>query len=672
MHRSWQVFIVAFWSSLFLNGVAAQEVAGRADVQSLSTRDIHGQEHPASSKERLRVYCFLGVECPIAKFYGVRLQNLQDRYAEHGVSFLAYFSNLHDSEADLRKYAEELQIKMPLIKDWDQKVALHFQAKRTAEVVVVDSRQQIRYRGRIDDQYEPGTKKPSPTVSDLQMAIDQLLAGESVSVSQTTPVGCIISYQRKVDLQSEITYCRTIAPVLQRYCLECHRPGEIGPFSVTEYDEVRGWAEMMLEVVEQKRMPPWHASPDHLPLSNARAFPEKHIEDLRRWIEAGTPYGDPKELPEPPTFLSGWRLPRDPELILTMRDRPFRVPATGTVEYQYFVVDPNLTEERWVSASQVIPGNASVVHHAIVFIRPPDGEEFRGISWLTAYVPGQRATEFPPGYARRVPAGSKLVFQMHYTPTGREELDVTKIGMNFIDEKEVTHEVYTSIGINQDFEIPPGASDFKVAAPVRMLPAEGELLAVIPHMHLRGKSFQLYSNSKSEVTERRKVLLEVPKYDFNWQHTYELVEPLRLDLFESLDFIAAFDNSKSNPFNPNPNEYVMWGDQTWEEMAVAFFEVAVPHVSNALDSLPSQAAMPNEWTDGATAKEMAVEQPSIEVVKYADDFIARFDANRDGVVLREELPRIVRDYGIWSIDLNYDGRVTREELLWAAKERRGR
>ncbi len=479
----------------------AREPSGSSEP-AFSTRDIHGQDHAAAKDEKLRVYCFLGVECPIAKLYGVRLQNLQKQYAGQGVSFLAYFSNRHDSEKDIRKYAAELNITLPLIKDWDQKAARYFGAKRTAEVVVVDGRGRVQYRGRIDDQYEPGTKKPSPTISDLQVAIEQLLAGKMVLVPETVPVGCIIGYEKEVDLHSEVTYCRTIAPMMQKYCLECHRPGEIGPFSVTDYEEVRGWAEMMLEVVEQKRMPPWHATDDHLPLRNARSFPSKHVDELRQWIAAGTPYGDPKELPPMPSFREGWRLPKEPELIVEMGDHAFKIPATGTVEYQYFVVDPKLTEDRWVSAAQVIPGNASVVHHAIVFIRPPDGEEFRGVSWLTAYVPGQRAMEFPPGYARRVPAGSKLVFQMHYTPTGREESDLTKIGMIFLDEKEVTHEVYTAIGINQDFEIPPEVSDHKVAAPVRMLPPNGELLAVIPHMHLRGKAFSYLRIEKQPKRSR--------------------------------------------------------------------------------------------------------------------------------------------------------------------------
>ena len=212
------------------------------------------------------------------------------------------------------------------------------------------------------------------------------------------------------------------------------------------------------------------------------------------------------------------------------------------------------------------------MHHAIVFVRPPDGESFTGIGWLTAYVPGQRATQFPPGFARRIPAGSKFVFQMHYTPNGKAQFDQTKIGLNFIDEASVTHEVFTLAGIDQEFEIPPNVAEHAVDASVSWLPKEGMLLAAMPHMHLRGKSFQVRTRSGDSES----IQLDVPHYDFNWQHTYEWSEPIPLRDIDRLSFTATFDNSVANPFNPNPNEYVMWGDQTWEEMAVAFFEVARP------------------------------------------------------------------------------------------------
>ena len=210
-------------------------------------------------------------------------------------------------------------------------------------------------------------------------------------------------------------------------------------------------------------------------------------------------------------------------------------------------------------------------------MRPPDGVDFAGIGWLTAYVPGQRATIFPPGFARKIPAGSKLVFQMHYTPNGQEQKDTTQIGMTFMDASKVTHEVFTMIGIDQEFEIPPGEANHVVQSTVKRLPQDGVLLAVAPHMHLRGKSFEMVAVAgRNSASEDRRTLLKVPQYDFNWQHTYEFAEPLRFSDLKSLELTTTFDNSKGNPFNPAPEEYVVWGDQTWEEMSVAFLEVAKP------------------------------------------------------------------------------------------------
>src|SRR5581483_5875234 len=203
-----------------------------------------------------------------------------------------------------------------------------------------------------------------------------------------------------------------------------------------------------------------------------------------------------------------------------------------TVEYQYFVVDPHVDEDRWVCAAQVIPGSRATVHHCIVFIRPPDGSDVRGVGYLTGYVPGQRSFTLPTGYARKLPAGSKLVFQMHYTPNGIDQDDLTQIGINFLDESDVTHEVFTLIGINQDFEIPPQTADFAVHSAVEWFPRRAELLAIVPHMHVRGKAFE----ARSRVDGKSHVLLDVPRYDFNWQHVYELSEPLPLKQIEKLEF----------------------------------------------------------------------------------------------------------------------------------------
>jgi len=632
----------------------------------LRFKTLDGQSISLGESKGITVVAFLGNECPVARSYAARLETLSKEYLAKGVRIVGVNSNPHDSEAELQRFTKELSLSFDWIKDSDQAIARRFGATRTAEVVVLDAMHRIAYRGRVDDQFSPGVKRSAPSRPDLQMAIDELIANKSVSVSSTPPVGCLITFQKPATQDTSITFCKTIAPILYENCLECHRTGEIGPFDISNYDEVVGWAEMIVEVIDQKRMPPWHADPSHSSFKNSRQMPPNSIATIREWLAAGMPFGDAKDLPIKPPVVAGWRLPKEPDQIVVMRPQPYPVPANGSVDYQYFVVDPGIKEDKWISAAQVIPGCPEVVHHAIVFIRPPDGENFTGIGWLTAYVPGQRAMEFPAGFARRVPAGSKFVFQMHYTPNGKEQLDQSRIGLNFIDEASVTNEVFTLAGIDQEFEIPPGATKHAVKAIVPRLPKDGILLAAMPHMHLRGKSFQI----QTRKADLESIILDVPHYDFNWQHTYEWSQPIALSGIDQLSFTATFDNSTENPFNPDPKEYVMWGDQTWEEMAVAFFEVARPRTrvkNEATDRSTKEASAAPSTT--AAAQVIA---PDAKAISFADEFLKRFDSNRDSVVITAEVSRIVRDYSFRTLDVNNDGKITRDELLESSRTRRGR
>ncbi len=521
---------------------------------SFSLPATGGRTVQLTTDAKATVVCFLGTECPLARQYAPRLQKMADAYASRGVIFMGIDSNLQDTLDEVAQFAQANNIRFPIGMDYDQKVAELLGAQRTPEVVVLDAQLAVRYQGRIDDQYLPGLTKPQATVSELAMALDAILADQPINVTKTQSVGCRIGRPKQPG-KSEVTYTAHIARIFRENCVECHRSGEIGPFAMTVYEELRGWGDMIVEVINDGRMPPWHASPGHVPLQNARSMREEDKQLVRQWVDAGMPYGDASQLPsETSVAKSQWYLSRDPDLELAMRSTPYTIPAEGAVDYQYFVVDPGLTEDRWIKEAQVIPGNAGVVHHAIVFIRPPDGVDFRGVSWLTAYVPGQRQHLMPAGSARRIPAGSKFVFQMHYTPNGTEQQDITRIGMIFADPAEVTREVITIMAINQDFEIPPNVADHPVNGRIKRFPKGGQLLAVSPHMHVRGKSFQL----RMKQAGQENVLLDVPKYDFNWQHTYEFAAPIELDAVDGIEFTARFDNSSGNPVNPNPNTLVTW------------------------------------------------------------------------------------------------------------------
>jgi peroxiredoxin len=612
---------------------------------------------PAAKPSDYTVVCFLGTECPLARLYAPRLNALAAAFEPRNVQFVGIDSNCQDSAEDLQSFRDEFQLAFPVAKDTANVVADAFQAERMSEVFVLDASLHVRYHGRIDDRYRPGIVRSAENVrDDLRIALEELLAGKPVRVSETDVTGCLIGRVKKEQADAKYTYCRDVARILQRNCVECHQTGEIGPFALTDYEEVVGWADMMVEVVDNGRMPPWHASPGHGQFANARTMTEEDKQVLRDWVAAGAPYGDAAELPPALPPAKDWNLERQPDLVVAMRDRPFVVPAEGTVEYQYFVVDPKLTEDKWMTGAQVIPGSRAVVHHCIVFVRPPDGEEFRGVSWLAAYVPGQRATMLPPGHGRRVPAGSQLVFQMHYTPNGKEQEDVTQIGLLFGDDAKITHEVYSQIGLDQEFEIPPGEANHSVTASPRRLPTNGTLLAVAPHMHVRGKSFRLVSRQNDTET----VLLDVPRYDFNWQHVYAFAEPLPIESLGKLEFCATFDNSAANPVNPDPSQHVYWGDQTWEEMAVAFFEIAVPR---------NAAGQSSETVENESTTQIA--QRGQKAKQYADRFFEKFDANGDGLVDRHELPLATERFGKGTLDEDGDGNLTRDEVRRAAEQHSG-
>jgi hypothetical protein len=420
------------------------------------------------------------------------------------------------------------------------------------------------------------------------------------------------------------------------------------------YDEAIGWGDMLLEVIERGRMPPWQAADGFRPLANARRMTAEDIAALREWVTGGMPFGDAADLPIVGERVGGWDLTTAPDAVFPMRPEPSSVPAEGIIEYQYFVVDPGFTDDVWVKEVAVEPGNRSVLHHAIVFLRPPDGTDTSGFGLLCGYVPGQRRLELPPGHALRIRAGIRLVLQMHYTPTGRPEEDLTRVGLVFADPAEVTHEVFTIGGVEQEFEIPPGAVDYAVEGELDRLPAAGVLLAVTSHMHLRGRSFRLVA----EGVAGGETLVDVPRYDFNWQHNYALCDPLPLHSIDRLRFVMTYDNSPANPFNPDPTEFVTWGDQTWEEMAVVFATVATPRAP----------ATEQPAEDSAAERARREAEVVREAEAYADDYLTKLDRDGDGAIARGEAPDSVGMFAFGHLDADGDGVIRRDELVRRATE----
>ncbi|MCA9007996.1 MAG: redoxin domain-containing protein, partial [Planctomycetaceae bacterium] len=296
--------------------------------------------------QKVTVVCFLGAECPLARLYGPKLNELQAAYQPQGVRLIGVNSNQQDSLEDVQAYVKKYKIQFPMAKDYGNEVADRYQAVRTPEVFVLDENLKIQYRGRIDNQYLPGISRAETTSNDLKNALDQVLSGKPVKLAVTEPNGCFIGRVKKTEVTTSLTFCKEVARVLNQHCVECHRKGEIAPFSLTDYDEVRGWADTMLETIDDGRMPPWHASPKYGHYANARFMSDEDKKVLRDWVDGGMPYGDVKDMPKLPAFREGWHLPEVPEAVFEMRKQPYQIPAEGVVEYQYFVVDPGFKEDK--------------------------------------------------------------------------------------------------------------------------------------------------------------------------------------------------------------------------------------------------------------------------------------------------------------------------------------
>ncbi|RUL87416.1 redoxin domain-containing protein [Tautonia sociabilis] len=578
--------------------------------------------------KKAAVIVFTGIDCPIGDLYMPRLVRLADRFESEGVVFLAINSNRNQSAGEIAAQAEEFGLPFPVLKDEGNAVADQLLAERTCEVLVLDAKAVLRYRGAIDDQYGLGFAKDAPERHFLADAIEAVLAGRSPETTASSVVGCPIERDQArrsvtdlmdldidarvnrliaaadrirapgpqleaawaevapdadalIDQVGPVTYAKEVAPILRARCESCHRPGEVGPFPLTNYEEVSRRTAGIQEVVDLRRMPPWHADPrfpEGRHFANDRSLTPTERAILLSWIEQGAPEGDPADLPPPASYPDGWTI-GEPDLVIEM-PAPYTVKAEGVERYQRFRVPLNFDRDVWVQAAEARPTDRSVVHHIIGYIIPPGGERGgRDRIHLCGYAPGDMPTVYPPGTAKRIPAGSELLFELHYTPVGKVKVDRSKIGL-VLARHPVEREAVT-IGIaNGRFQIPPGAGpdarDEAANYPVRsrfVFPRDAELIAFMPHMHLRGKSFRYeatYADGTSEI------LLDVPAYDFNWQSYYYLAQPISFRAGERLDCLAHFDNSPNNPVNPDPSSPVSWGDQTWEEMMIGYIDVSFP------------------------------------------------------------------------------------------------
>jgi mono/diheme cytochrome c family protein len=365
-----------------------------------------------------------------------------------------------------------------------------------------------------------------------------------------------------------VTFTKDVAPIFYKSCVECHRPTMFAPMSLVSYDEARPWARAIKTRVVARTMPPWGADPAHGVFKNDPRLSDRDIETIAKWVDAGAPKGDDTDLPAVPQFADGWTIGK-PDAVFAMEEE-FTIPATGAVPYKYFRVPTGLTEDKWIQAIEIKPGARSQVHHVIAFTQPagtplkPGGE--LGPTNIGGVTPNKPGLVFEPGIARLLRGNSDIVMQMHYTTNGTETRDRTQVGIIYARQPP-TKVAGGGMAINPRFVIPAGDGNAEVKA-TTTLSRDITLTAMTPHMHVRGKDMIYIAHYPDGTSE---TLLSVPKYDFNWQLTYQLKTPKVLPKGTQIEVIAHYDNSPNNKFNPDPTKDVRWGDQTWEEMMIGFF-----------------------------------------------------------------------------------------------------
>ena len=508
-----------------------------------------------------------GNGCPIVRNAVPAYRQVRDNYQEQGVKFFLLNSNLQDNKTTIAKEVADFGFDIPVLVDENQLVGESLNVTRTAEVFVIDPKsRKVVYHGPVDDRLTYQNQKAKAEFSYLSDALDAVIAGETVKISQVDAPGCIVNFPERDNKErhTNISYHDTIAPILEERCVECHQVGGIGPWAMTSYDMIKGFSPMIREVIRTDRMPPWHSDPNIGSFLHDRSLTSNEIKTLVHWIEAGSPRGEGYDpLADPRESLPDWPL-GVPDLILTVPS--FDVPATGVVDYQRpYVVNP-LEEGKWLRASTVKVGSRESVHHVLTgYLKeiPKSGQsnEVRWGASVGGYAVGAESMIAREGLGTYIPAGGAIGLQMHYTPFGREVTDTTQIGLYFYD-KRPPRMLRNSVIMDFSIEIPPEKANHAETAYLEF-PKDAELFYAFPHAHYRGQSSTLairYPDGREEM------ILSLPKYDFNWQRAYEFKDPIKVPAGAKLIARYTYDNSTQNAANPDPSKKIVWGDQSFEEM----------------------------------------------------------------------------------------------------------
>jgi MBOAT, membrane-bound O-acyltransferase family/AhpC/TSA family len=523
------------------------------------------------------------VDCPVSKRYGPRLAKLEATYAPQGLPFAFVNPTRHNTREQMLEEVRTFGFQGRYLRDPRGRLAQALGARSTAEVFVLDAQRTLVYRGAVDDQYGIDLTRTEVANPFLAQALDDVLAARPVRTKATRAPGCELALAPAPWGSAEtVTYHRQVSRIVQAHCLPCHHEGGSGPFPLDSYEAVAGRAATIRRVLDDGFMPPWFAAPGGGPWANDPSLNVWERRALFRWLETGLAAGDPADAPLRQRFESGWTIGK-PDLVVDLPE-PQQVPAEGFLPYRHVAVDLNFPEDRWVQAVQVLAGARANVHHVLVFLEdrhrdPIDvlrdrlatlGSRAGSLrafeSHFADYGPGAAGRVFPHGTAKRLPANTRLLFQIHYVTTGVAAVDRTQLGIVFTKEPP-RRELQTYSAFNRDFVIPPGAPNHEVSAAYEFRD-HGQLLALGPHMHMRGKAFRFELVSPEGV---RTLLLEIPRFHYNWQLGYELAKPVPVVPGSRLVATGWFDNSRFNLANPDPTRAVGFGIQLTDEMMIGYF-----------------------------------------------------------------------------------------------------
>ena len=556
--------------AVFIPSLLASDVTIGTKIETIRMKDIRGVPRDLNDLGSHQAYVFVFVtsDCPIVKKTLPKLLDLYNTYHTQDVLFVCVNVGANDTLRDVASQALEYQAPWLFVKDYDAQAAKALGITRTPQVAVLNSRHELVYRGRVDDQFRLGGTKPNASRDDLKIAIDELLAGKNIRVPETIADGCAISTKSPTatPIQSDLNYQQHIAPIVLGHCANCHRPGTAAPFSLLSHQDVVAHSEMIQEVIRDETMPPWYANKHHGKFQNDRSLSTQQKEMLLEWLASERSIGPQDAAPKEPQFEeTPWRI-GTPDLIITTLEQ-HTVPATGFVPYKYVVLPHVFLSDTWVSAFEIRPLNPAVVHHCNMAYATSQGASEE--TFITGYVPGGQPmdlTKFDNGVAYKLPAGSALGLQIHYTTTGQEQKCRIQVGLRFPKE-QVRKQLYHFVLDPRGWKIPPGDPAFRITSK-HELKRDADLLGLFTHMHVRGRDMTFYAIDPSGSKE---TLLQLPNYNFEWQLGYELAPGTKLlPKGTQIEAVAHYDNSPLNPYNPDPKATVEYGPQTVDEMFNGF------------------------------------------------------------------------------------------------------